>query len=219
MNSDSSSRSGSRAAAPAPVAARGRLREQFRAATRDAILAAAEQALAQHGARGAKMEIIAVTAGIAVGTLYNYFADRQELIDALFEVRRGELVAALDVALERALAQPFEQRLEAFLGAGLDHFRAHRQFIALVMQDELTSGQGSRWNMQRELRARAERLIAHGIDSGLLRPDDRATYPHVLIGLLKGLIETALESEVSDARAHPIEAAVRCFMRGARESS
>jgi AcrR family transcriptional regulator len=212
MNSNSSSRTGTARGAPA----RGRLREQFRAATRDAILAAAEQALAQHGARGAKMEIIAVTAGIAVGTLYNYFADRQELIDALFEVRRGELVAALDVALEQAQAQPFEQRLEAFLGAGLDHFRAHRQFIALVMQDELTSGQGSRWNMQLELRARAERLIAQGVGSGLLRPEDEGTYPHVLIGLLKGLIEAALATEPLEAQAQPIAAAVRCFMRGAQ---
>jgi AcrR family transcriptional regulator len=193
------------------------LREQFRAATRDAILTAAEQALAQHGARGAKMEIIAVTAGIAVGTLYNYFADRQELIDALFEVRRGELVAALDAALEHAEPLPFEQKLEAFLGAGLSHFQAHREFIALVMADELTSGHGSRWNTQRELRARAERLIDQGIGSGLLRSEDRATYPHVLIGLLKGLIETAVSAGVLDT-PRPLEAAVRCFMHGARKS-
>jgi AcrR family transcriptional regulator len=230
MNADSPSRSGAgRNSAPAAAAvsapgaatpaARGRLREQFRAATRDAILTAAEQALARHGARGAKMEIIAVTAGIAVGTLYNYFADRQELIDALFEVRRAELVAALDAALEQGAPQPFERRLEAFLGAGLAHFQAHREFIALVMADELTSGHGSRWNAQRELRARAERLIEQGIESGLLRPEDRATYPHVVIGLLKGLIDTAVAvSDVLDMPPRALEAAVRCFMHGARKS-
>lgn len=199
------------------LAARGTLRERFRAETRDAILAAAERALGQHGARGAKMEVIAKAAGIAVGTLYNYFADRQELIDALLELRRSELIGRLDAVLDQSANEGFERRLEDFLGAALSHFREHREFIALLLNDELSSGHGSRWTMARALRARAERLIDSGIGAGLLRPDDRATYPHVLVGLLKGLIETAVESgEVEDVASTLIAPAVRCFLRGAR---
>ena len=222
MNSDSPSRSAAQAAAESPDrdeagAPRPRLRDRLRAETRQVILAAAEEALGQHGARGARMELIAAAAGLAVGTLYNYFSDRQELIEALFESRRAELVLALDAALEGSAAQPFEQRLAAFLQAGLEHFHTHRRFIALVLQDELTSGQGSRWSMQLELRARAERLIASGIDAGLLRPEDRATYPHLIIGLLKALVEPALGASVDAAPLHQIEAAIRCFLFGARK--
>jgi AcrR family transcriptional regulator len=218
MNPDSRSRSGAvlgRARRSLALAGRGRLRERFRAETRDAILSAAERALAEHGARGAKMEVIAKAAGIAVGTLYNYFADRQELIDALLELMRGELIARLDAALERSAAAPFEQQLQAFLQGALSHFQEHRALIALLLQDELSSGQGSRWSTMLALRARAERLIAGGIAAGMLRPEDRATYPHVLIGLVKGLIEPALESETIEVGAALLEPAVRCFLRGA----
>ncbi|HWO11765.1 MAG TPA: TetR/AcrR family transcriptional regulator [Polyangiaceae bacterium] len=220
MNTDSRSRPESPPARPrAPrVAARPRrLRERFRAETRDAILAAAEVALAEHGARGARMEAIAQQAGIAVGTLYNYFADRQQLIEALFELRRRELVEALDRALAASEAEPFEARLEAFLAAGLAHFQAHRAFITLALHEELRGGQGSRWPMQLELRARAERLIAAGLEAGLLRPEDRAAYPHMLIGLLRGLIAAALEGDVAVPRA-ALAPAVRCFLRGALRS-
>jgi AcrR family transcriptional regulator len=199
------------------LASRGRLRERFRAETREAILVAAEGAFAEHGARGAKMEVIAKAAGIAVGTLYNYFNDRQELIDALLELRRGELIARLDAALEASAQQPFEGRLEAFLSAALVHFRQHRDFIALLVNDELSSGQASRWSMMMALRARAERLIASGIAGGLLRPEDRATYPHLLVGLLKGLLETTLESDDAELAATLHEPAVRCFLYGAAQ--
>jgi len=197
------------------LAARGTLRERFRAETRDAILGAAERALGQHGARGAKMEVIAKAAGIAVGTLYNYFADRQELIDALLEQRRSELIGRLDAVLERSANEAFERRLEAFFEAALAHFREHREFIALLVNDELSSGQSSRWTMARALRARAEQLTESGVGAGLLRVADRATYPHVLVGLLKGLIETALESDDVEVASTLIEPAVRCFLHGA----
>jgi AcrR family transcriptional regulator len=218
MNPDSRPPSAAPGAPDPGAAGKKRLRERFRAETRDAILEAAELALAEHGARGARMEAIAQHAGIAVGTLYNYFADRQQLIDALFEVRRGELVDALDHSIESSEAQPFELRLEAFLAAGLAHFQAHRAFITLAMHEELRAGAGSKWPMQLELRARAERLIAAGVEGGLLRLEDRATYPYVLIGLLRGLIDAALGADAEDVPRAALAPAVRCFLRGALRS-
>lgn len=202
-----------------PAAEKSRLRERFRAETRDAILSAAELALADQGARGAKMELIAAKAGIAVGTLYNYFADRQELIDALFELRRRELIGRLDTALSDTLDAPFERQLEAFLGAALSHFRDHREFFTLVVHDQLSAEQGSRWSMILELRRRAERLIQGGIDAGLLRPGDRAMYPHLLTGLLRGVVEIALAAAPRAPTGALLAPAVRCFLSGAGQSA
>jgi AcrR family transcriptional regulator len=69
------------------------------------------------------MEDIAAAAGIAVGTLYNYFEDRRALIAAVLEVRTRALIDALDQALspesERTSRGPgrFAAELERFADA------------------------------------------------------------------------------------------------------
>ena len=61
------------------------------------------------------------------------------------------------------------------------------------------------------------RLPARNLDksAGLLRPEDRATYPHVLIGLLRGLIDAVLEADEPALPGAALAAAARCFLRGA----
>src|SRR5678815_1807406 len=65
------------------------LRSQLREAVRATILDAAEELIAAKGLHGAGLAQIAKRAGVAVGTLYNYFDDRDALVRALFETRRA----------------------------------------------------------------------------------------------------------------------------------
>ena len=57
-----------------------RLRDRMREATIQALLAAAEKTLVTDGIQAAKIETIAAAAGVAVGTVYNYFEDRDHLL-------------------------------------------------------------------------------------------------------------------------------------------
>jgi AcrR family transcriptional regulator len=66
---------------------------------RQRILDAARTVFAARGL-DATMDEIAHAAGVGVGTAYRRFADKQELIDALFEDRIGEIVALAERALE-----------------------------------------------------------------------------------------------------------------------
>ena len=59
------------------------MRDRVRADTRAALLRASEQVFAEKGIDGARIEDIAARAGVAVGTIYNYFGDSTELLDAL----------------------------------------------------------------------------------------------------------------------------------------
>lgn len=68
--------------------------------TVEAILKAAAQILERHGAEAATTNAIAERAGVSIGSLYQYFADREALIDEL--VRRH--VAAMQTVLGDALA-------------------------------------------------------------------------------------------------------------------
>lgn len=67
------------------VPARGRARPMAREDRRRAILDAALAEFAAHGFTEAKLELVARRAGIAKGTLYLYFADKEALFRALVE--------------------------------------------------------------------------------------------------------------------------------------
>ncbi len=90
------------------------LRHRLRQSTRDAILEAAATAFNGQGAAAARMEDIAAGAGIAVGTLYNYFRDRSALVSAVLQSRTQGLLDALDEAVADAARDvdggPFRRR-------------------------------------------------------------------------------------------------------------
>ncbi|HEU4611836.1 MAG TPA: helix-turn-helix domain-containing protein, partial [Kofleriaceae bacterium] len=94
---------------------RSQLRNQLRESVSVAILEAAEDLIAAKGLQGAPLAQIAKRAGVAVGTLYNYFEDRDALIRALFDMRRSTLHPQLRAAVARAPELPFEDRLRAFV--------------------------------------------------------------------------------------------------------
>lgn len=59
------------------------LKTRLREAASEAILDAVEDILLERGLDGASIASIAERAGVAVGTLYNYFPDRDAMIQAL----------------------------------------------------------------------------------------------------------------------------------------
>src|SRR5207247_1493079 len=122
---------------------RMRLRHRLKEAARGAILDAAEAVFAKGGLQGARMEDIAAAAGVAIGTLYNYFADRDALVDALLRDRQDQLIAAIDAALAER-GRPFARRLQAFMAAVVEHFRAHLGLFALHLEAELARRDAAR---------------------------------------------------------------------------
>src|SRR3954462_12552815 len=94
-----------------------RLRDRFREETSQAVLAAAEQIFAEEGIHGASMNQIAERAGVAVGTLYNHFKDKETLLSALLAQRKLDLLERMDTSRAALAGQPFQVQLEAFLRA------------------------------------------------------------------------------------------------------
>ncbi len=90
-------RSGTRPArglSPKPATsgrARASLRGEITEVFRNAILDAAEAEFGGRGFADAKMTQIAERAGVAAGTLYNYFDSKESILRALVELRRKQL--------------------------------------------------------------------------------------------------------------------------------
>ena len=66
---------------------------------RQLIIDAAREVFAEHGL-DAGLHEIAKRAGVGVGTVYRRFPDKQDLVEALFHDRIGEVVATAEAALE-----------------------------------------------------------------------------------------------------------------------
>lgn len=207
------------------------LRTRFRTATREAILDAAAELLGGDGATHTRMEDIAARAGVAVGTVYNYFEDRTALVSALLEMRRQTLLEALDAAEARAsagagrsagspaTADAFEAELERFVSALGAYMEANRFLLSVLHEEKQSRGIDARsasqgWTLLGELLVRAERLMVKGIRMRALRKDDPALYAALLVGMVRGVVTTALtrrEAFSIDRTA----AIVQVFMRGA----
>jgi AcrR family transcriptional regulator len=202
-----------------------RLRERLRGATRDAILEAAAAVFSAGGATQARMEDIAASAGVAVGTVYNYFEDRTALVSALLDARRRDMFDALDSAVSPAAAigadknRGFEAELERFVAPLARHFDANRALLSVLLDEELQRGidakvASRRRTIQQEVLDRAERLMAKGIRSHALQKGDPAVYAAMLVGMVRGVATSALAHP--DARvADSAREMVRVFLKGA----
>lgn len=98
---------------------------------RDAILEAAETVFARSGFAGTRMAEVAREAGLATGTLYNYFEGREELLGSLIERRSEELNAAVEAAVASAPGG-VRALLVAILTAAFEHTHRHRAFFAVL---------------------------------------------------------------------------------------
>ena len=168
------------------MAGRG-TRDRVRTATRDGLLEAAEQVFAEKGVDGARIEDIAARAGVAVGTIYNYFGDSTELLKALITERRTDLISRLDEAMDEAKRQraPWSGQVEAFIQVTLHCMRDHHPFYAILMQCENRKAPPSLGGVSAEFYNRAEALIQRGVRLGLVRESDASILPAMLVTMCR----------------------------------
>ena len=189
------------------------MRERVRLAVRESLLEAAERAVVEEGVEGASLQSIARRAGVAVGTIYNYFADRQELFRELFGQRRDELLHALDQAMKQTSRGAFDAQLEAFARAFLAHYDMRRDFMRVVFASEplrlqmMCDKQGRFRPFLNELQSRAERIVRVGVREKRLREDDVELFAQIFTGILKGVVATRIEQrgELEDAAPRVVE--------------
>ena len=149
------------------------LRERLREATSREILAAAEQVFAEQGLDRASMAQIAEQAGVAVGTLYNRFKDREALLEALLSERRADLLAKLDAQMAALSEAGFREQLEGFFRTLFSHFQEHRAFLRQLFAREVGK-QEKREQMSRALLERHYQMCVEQarIEVPLARPGD-----------------------------------------------
>lgn len=197
------------------------LRLRMKEDARSAILNAAEQVMAVQGIRAARMEDIAARVGVSVGTLYNYFSDRQQLVRALIDLRRQELLAGLDGSLGHSEGMPYRARLEGLLRFLLEHAATHIQLFGALLEDGMSHGGAGGRSLSvhertsHEVARRIEDLNRDGVRQGALRPEDAAHYPALLLGMVQSIVLGQVLSRQQSSAGATVEILLRCFLDGA----
>lgn len=136
------------------------------------------------GAKGysqTTMEDVAAGAQLAVGTLYNYFRSKQELLLAIGQRETEDQLAGGRTILDDPPADPVDALagLIEFYASMLEHQgrRLWREFLAVIIAEAETLGaQATQHDRQlvAQLRALVEALQARGAVSAHVKPRDAA---------------------------------------------
>jgi AcrR family transcriptional regulator len=195
------------------------LRLRLRAATSNAILDAAEQVAAEGGSSNASLQAIAERAGIAVGTIYNYFEDREKLFDALVARRSEELFDAIDASARKHAHDRFEAQLDAFVRTVLGHFDGRRAYLRIALEGELPvtkalpSKDGKRRPAMQQLQERARRIMRVGARESKLRDESSDLLATVLVSIVRGVL--VVRARDSQAFSPETEHVLKLFLHGA----
>ena len=160
------------------------------------LVAAAREVFAERGV-DASLEEIARRAGVGVGTLYRHFANRDALVEAVFERRRGEFVAVAEAAADEPDAW---LALVGFLGRMLEIQAGDRMLKDVFLRSPPGSGrvEAARTEMRRLFEIVLDRARAQG----RLRSDFEFSDLALLFWSFSPLIDATADVAPSAWRRH-----------------
>jgi AcrR family transcriptional regulator len=167
--------------APAP---RGR---PARAGLRAEILRTAEAEFMGRDFHAVVMDDIAKRCGVGKGTLYRYFPNKQELLQAV--MRDGLVSLKEQIHGTIGSASPPAEKLAAIVGAILAHFAARPGLARIVDREDGKRGVSqTRWFKSRAEVARLlAEVIADGVADGTFKPVDSRLTAEMLLGMIRAL--------------------------------
>jgi len=140
---------------------------------RQSIQEAVIQLMCREGLGAVTMERVAQEVGIAKGTVYLHYRDKQALLEAVKDAALTPMIERLDDLFDSDL-DPL-RKLEAYSLRYLGYFDERRDlFRILIYEREVTraSGQRFRGDRYRHLVQRTAHVIRDGIEAGVFRDVD-----------------------------------------------
>jgi len=132
---------------------------------------AAIRVFAREGFHPARMETIAHEAGVAVGTIYNYFASKEDVLLSIFEAELDERVSFFEELQGSGL--PVPEQIAQILQGHFSLFQEKTELAQVLLQERFNPGKGFKNKLSdfhRKVAERIEALIEQGIDQGWVRP-------------------------------------------------
>jgi len=148
---------------------------------------AAIRVFAREGFHRARMETIAHEAGVAVGTIYNYFESKRDVLLAVFEAEFEEQISFFEGLQESGLSIP--EQIAQILQDHFSLLREKTELAQVLLQERFNPGEGFKEklsNFHRKVVERIEALIQEGIDQGWVRSCD----PRIIAPALFAVVQS-----------------------------
>jgi TetR/AcrR family fatty acid metabolism transcriptional regulator len=195
-------------------------RDEARALFRNAIIDSAEAVFAQRGFHGARIQDIAARARTAVGTVYNHFEDKDDVLHALLEERTEQMLEQL--RLRPGDPTSFRGRLEARVGRLLAYVSEHRAFFAIANEHGLfaggatpgAGGGGRALKRVERFRTLFRAFVQEGVASGDLERIEGDALARFLGGTIRAFVLSSLAKGGADA-SEQARMVVDLFLHGA----
>lgn len=198
--------------------------EQRRARTRAALLEATERCLARDGYPGATTTAIAAEAGVAAGTFYLHFDDRDDVLARLFALRLQDLlddvkqVLTVEVLATRGLRALLDDALDVVLGTYRDHAATFR--AALVQLPSSPAIRSVYWRAHGEIRGALVDFLRRGQSRGDIRDRDAEVLAETLLVVVQGANNPQLltdpEADATRAVVAELSRLLHCLLAPAR---
>ena len=131
---------------------------------RQLIINAAVEVIAEHGYHGAQVSRIAKQAGVADGTIYRYFKNKDDILFGMFEYKVDQLMAAMEQTLTAASSP--EEQLKIFVRNHVE-WLALDQSLAACVQLELRQSKKEMRNRLNHLLIPYHRLLEEILVKGI----------------------------------------------------
>lgn len=115
-----------------------RVSKERQVEVRRALVRAAVDLFTEKGFAGASMREIAIRAGVAAGTIYNYFPTKEKIFFAYFDIRQEAVLDSL--ATETGFGEfTLKEKLQALIESLLESYQEDREFVAASFKTLLDS--------------------------------------------------------------------------------
>ncbi|WP_018657642.1 TetR/AcrR family transcriptional regulator [Actinomadura flavalba] len=171
-------------------------------ASRDRVVRAALELVAEHGYRGCVVSAVAERAEMATGSVYRHFPGKADLMAEVFRTasRREVDAVARAAALETDARARAAAVVETFAGRAL---RAPRLAYALLAEPVDPAVEAERLVFRRAYADVFTAFIAAGVASGELPPQDAALTATALVGAIGEALVGPLAAGTADTGTVP----------------
>jgi len=194
-------------------------KKALEALTRHGIIEAAIGLLMRDGIQGLTMERVAAEAGVAKGTLYVYFKNKDEILDGAVEASFDPLVGELSDLLDGGYAP--DRKLAEFSLSHLRFFDEHGDLIRVLFYDRERMHSKKNHYADTRYRTFVEQVagvLDEGVGQGLFVPLDSMKVAAMFIEANMGMVMQRIHDGISGDIERDARQITDLFMYGLKRS-